>query len=479
MQVLKSWFFEKEDYEKRCLVVIIPDFELFNQNVLLDLISVLTTYRSELPLFLIIGVATSVSALINLLPYHITSKIQFEVLKTLESTTLLNSIIHDVLLSPFCPFRLSGKVLKHLIDVFLFFDFSINSFIKGLNYCMLEHFLKGDLYSLCCDFENYKTYPNLKSILNTPIFRNKIEKASPIEAILLLTKDSHFRDTLKESITDVHIYYGNLHSGLLVLHSFVHDLPNNPIGKQFREVYSYAISKNILELQEFNEVWKLLSFLSKKEILEKLENSITKLYSFRKTLAQHPHLNTCSKVIFEISKKLKEFKETIELAGLEVKTDYQPPKMQQLFSRSELKDHLLERSKQPKTISEYSKQVNSCLEYIKNEIITKLILPFNSGPDFLNYFVFSDLSTVKDHIIGAPRRAINMALSNPHQYLQCKCCKLDNSMGCIGTLPDISIVYKLHLECGSLINLFDWLQAFRSIVDYSEEEIDYMDPTIL
>ena len=26
-------------------------------------------------------------------------------------------------------------------------------------------------------------------------------------------------------------------------------------------------------------------------------------------------------------------------------------------------------------------------------------------------------------------------------------------------LPDISIAYKLHLECGRLINLFDWLQV--------------------
>ena len=26
-------------------------------------------------------------------------------------------------------------------------------------------------------------------------------------------------------------------------------------------------------------------------------------------------------------------------------------------------------------------------------------------------------------------------------------------------LPDLCIVYKLYLECGKLINLFDWLQV--------------------
>lgn len=32
-------------------------------------------------------------------------------------------------------------------------------------------------------------------------------------------------------------------------------------------------------------------------------------------------------------------------------------------------------------------------------------------------------------------------------------------------MPDVSVVYKLHLECGRLINLYDWLQAFISVVD--------------
>ena len=29
--------------------------------------------------------------------------------------------------------------------------------------------------------------------------------------------------------------------------------------------------------------------------------------------------------------------------------------------------------------------------------------------------------------------------------------------------PDLSIVYKLHLECGKFINLYDWMQVVTSI----------------
>lgn len=31
------------------------------------------------------------------------------------------------------------------------------------------------------------------------------------------------------------------------------------------------------------------------------------------------------------------------------------------------------------------------------------------------------------------------------------------------TLPDICIAYKLHLECGRLINLYDWLQVWSTL----------------
>ena len=39
-------------------------------------------------------------------------------------------------------------------------------------------------------------------------------------------------------------------------------------------------------------------------------------------------------------------------------------------------------------------------------------------------------------------------------------------------LPDISIVYKLHLESGELINIYDWMRAFHAIVTSESNEED-------
>lgn len=51
-------------------------------------------------------------------------------------------------------------------------------------------------------------------------------------------------------------------------------------------------------------------------------------------------------------------------------------------------------------------------------------------------------------------------------------------------MPDICIIYKLHLEYGKIINLYDWLQAFVSIVTPSyadneeEDDVREVDPML-
>ena len=47
-----------------------------------------------------------------------------------------------------------------------------------------------------------------------------------------------------------------------------------------------------------------------------------------------------------------------------------------------------------------------------------------------------------------------------------------------GHFPDVCIAYKLHLECGKLINLYDWLQCWLSIIANSEDVNEVKDGVI-
>lgn len=118
-------------------------------------------------------------------------------------------------------------------------------------------------------------------------------------------------------------------------------------------------------------------------------------------------------------------------------------------------------AKQPKQSNEYTKNVRAALDFLRDQVFVKYLLPHSMGPPLYELFVFSDVSAIRSHMIGAPRAALHTALNNPQVYLQCSCCTLTNSTQTAPTLPDLSIVYKLHLECGRMINLFDWLQVIN------------------
>lgn len=143
----------------------------------------------------------------------------------------------------------------------------------------------------------------------------------------------------------------------------------------------------------------------------------------------------------------------------------------------------LQKIKEQATKSKFStdlkKQMDVAITYVKDQL-EKYLVPFNKGPTLHELFVFDDVKSVRQHIMGAPRAVVHTALQNPHIYLQvnsiwnsisfdkkkygfccaqCPCCALDDPTQIIPTLPDISVAFKLHLESGQMINLFDWLQV--------------------
>ena len=71
---------------------------------------------------------------------------------------------------------------------------------------------------------------------------------------------------------------------------------------------------------------------------------------------------------------------------------------------------------------------------------------------------------IRRQIQPVPRVAISKALSNPAAYMGCTCCSTDGQeSGLLPSMPDLCLVYKLHMECGRLINLYDWMVSFNCV----------------
>ena len=84
-------------------------------------------------------------------------------------------------------------------------------------------------------------------------------------------------------------------------------------------------------------------------------------------------------------------------------------------------------------------------------------------------WLYDSTSPYKEVFTPRPRAAIERALSAPHDYLNCKCCK--SREGCSPTQPATAIIYQMYLEAGSLINIADLWTAFLDNQSGNEGEV--------
>ncbi|ALC42132.1 lat [Drosophila busckii] len=486
LKQLNAWYADNfaATERQRTLVVILPDFECFKMQVLQDLMLILSAQCDKLPFVLVLGVATAMTAVHSSLPYHITSKINLRVFQTQAAPQALNELLDQVLLSPKYAFHLSGKAFKLLTHIFLYYDFSIQGFIQGFKYCLMEHYFAGNAFALCTGYSQALSriqqlaHEDVETIRRLPSFRPYVEQINDCKRVIaVLTDDNYLKKKLPQLLRDCQLYFLHFRCALEFFTQLVADLPSCPLGKQRRELYVTCLSKTLSQQPEYKECWQLLNYMSKADFITKLEKCINRTQQFLEQQISPLELGAaCSAVWQSQLQTLRILLKALTTASLEQQQAAQAntttANLTQVASRQELQAQLLQRSKQDKqqSSSEYARVLQETLNYIETHIVLEQLRSLQQAPPLHELYVFSDIATVRRHIIGAPRAALHTALNNPHFYLQCKCCELQESTQLVSTLPDLSLVYKLHLECGRMINIFDWLQAFRSVLRVADDQ---------
>ncbi|XP_056635382.1 origin recognition complex subunit 3 [Diorhabda sublineata] len=469
MAILKCWYMDLyEDSKKKPLAVIIPDFESFNPSVLQRFILIISCYLKDLPFVLIFGIATDMNALHGTLPYKVSSKIRVKVFNSQRSIEYLNNVLEKVFFSNVCPFQLGGRVFNLFMELFLFYDLSVNNFIRNIKYACADHFTYGNAMALCnlSKYVNQETIQeftedDFETVRQLPSFKKLVESESKDIQVKLLVDNDYLSEVLYQKICDIQTYIQLLHLFLRCLLVLVEDLPRAPLGKQVRELYAIATVKKITETSEYLECMKLLNFQSKDELCVKLTRIVEILAS--NEVPKNDEIKQFVKILSIYLKNLEsigvnDFEETME----ECEDNTKPVDLK-VASRTQLRQKLLEMTQQPnKSLTKYEKLREEIIKNISDTFKKFLMEP--ESRYFHEIFFYNNIS-IKNYIIGSHRSAIHNALNDPQFYLQCECCELANPTSINPTMPDICIAYKLHLEYGKMINLYDWLQSFLSIVD--------------
>ena len=116
-------------------------------------------------------------------------------------------------------------------------------------------------------------------------------------------------------------------------------------------------------------------------------------------------------------------------------------------------------SKRTALVSALDSVQDSCVQ----ALIKKIVLTLDSFfTQYLKHYTtvlwheivyFSNYGRIQKAFNPSTRLVIHSAITSPGHFL--------------GTSDsfDITILYKLYLECGRLINLYDWFIAFKSVID--------------
>ncbi|XP_029079606.1 origin recognition complex subunit 3 isoform X2 [Monodon monoceros] len=449
------------------VVLILKDMESFTTKVLQDFIIISSQHLHEFPLILIFGIATSPVVVHRLLPHAVSSLLCIELFQSLSCKEHLTTVLDKLLLTTQFPFKLSEKVLQVLTNTFLYHDFSIQNFIKGLQLSLLEHFYSQPLSVLCCNLPEAKRRINFLSdnqcenIRRLPSFRRYVEKQASEKQVALLTNERFLKEETQSLLENLHVYHTNYFLVLRCLHQFTSSLPKYPLGRQIRELYCTCLEKNIRDSEEYASALQLLRMLAKDELMAMLQ----KCFKVFKSSSEKQLGNTAKR----IEEFLAQFQSLDEAKEEEEDTSESQSKGLQKTDLYHLQKSLLEMKelrRASKRQTKFEVLREQLVSFIDSLVREYLLLPETQPLHEVLYF--SAAHTLRQHLNAAPRIALHTALNNPYYYLKNEA--LRSEEGCIPNVaPDICIAYKLHLECSRLINLVDWSEAFATVVTAAEK----------
>eukprot|EP00057_Strongylocentrotus_purpuratus_P034916 XP_797026.3 PREDICTED: origin recognition complex subunit 3 [Strongylocentrotus purpuratus] len=472
------------------IIIVLEDFEGFKAVVIQDFIHICSQYLEKLPLVLTFGIATSVTVIHRLLPQSVSSCLSIEKFQAQPSSIYLSKVIDKVLLTAKHPLKLGSKVFQLLLDLFLYHDFSVMNFVQGLQYAVLDHYFSQPLSILCCRYGDAinrtrnLSHDQLELFRQASSFRRYVDGRPASDQRALLLDDKHMKKTLQELLKQMNEYHKAFFPVLECLHILSEGLPYHPLGKQMRELFAMATEGDIFATEAYQEAFKFMKMLARDELIKKMtmcEESLSRCEGLQEARFQLETLqakmetlgDTCNQPV-EID-STEDDEEEVDTEGS--KQNEHDTEETNLRGRREkttlhsLQQMLMSNAKKKRRMTPYEILRNEILDFF--DALFREYLPCPKNLPLHEVFYYNNVSEIRQRLNAPPRAAIQTALSNPNYYLQNPDCETLEE-GITSSLPDVCIVYKLHLECGRLINIYDWLQAFMTVIQ-GESETDNAD----
>ncbi|KAB8302266.1 hypothetical protein EYC80_005707 [Monilinia laxa] len=405
------------------LIVSFQDSEAFDSGLLGEVISLFSSWRDRVPFILLFGIATSVDLFQERL-FRAAARClhgsQFDVEQT---SAILETIFLKVIASSDAPIRLGPGILSSLMERQNDHVQSVQAFIGALKYAYMCHFYANPLSILLSP----QREPNLATLLQPEHF----------EAIRILPSFQNYIELLMMSCSCKRIN--------LYMKASTGSLKNSEVVRSIVDSIKRASLHVFLE-----------AVTSLKEAIEKGNTELNiEPWSDIEPVFYSEIVSIC-----EDASSLSDLE-----GGRSIRSSYNKSLRTAVISQKVQISQ--EKSALTKQDKEFTTLVDRLIQAIQDFVdLAKL------QDQFLSEIWLYDLKhPYQDAFTPKPRFVIERALSSPHEYLSCACCD-PTKEGALMSHPPTAILYKLFLEAGNIINIFDLWSAFVANLgpEYDEGE---------
>ncbi|KAL6882660.1 hypothetical protein ACP4OV_011350 [Aristida adscensionis] len=509
ISALASWYCDSENYDKP-IIIIIDDLEQCSGDVLGELVTMLSEWVIKIPIFFVMGIATTLDAPRKLLSSEALQRLDPCKLTLGSPSDRMNALVEAILVRPCAGFCISHEVAGFLRNYFFRHDGTITSFISALKLACSKHFSMEPLSFLCmgmleADCEEFwrdkfealpqamqkyaSTLPSCASEKNSSNSDNNI--VDGLRELLKLQKDW--------SSVILCLYEAGRHDKVQLLDIFC-EAVDPSLQTQNASNSSLASAKGFIP-QAINTI----RYLPMETLLRVLE-----VWSI--------NLNGMSEVI----DKVKELQSTtIGVDSVRATKEKWPRRSTGGIGNGTLPLNDKAAVLLHDVIRNFFYMHQDYLDVIViiDPLVGKYLVPVECLP-FHEIVCFKNVGILQSALIGNPRRMVQLDLLKSQSHLKCSCCsRIGTAVS--GSLHDTSIidgegdygkegvianmlstqVYYGHLvetaegsydmgrtgiqcslaqEYGDLINLHDWYISFEGIINSKNSKIkrkSYGSPT--
>ncbi|KAK3157473.1 hypothetical protein QOZ80_2AG0122920 [Eleusine coracana subsp. coracana] len=450
VSALASWYCDTENYDQP-IIIIIDDLEQCSGDVLGELVMMLSEWVIKIPIFFVMGIATTLDAPRKLLSSEALQRLEPCKLTLGSPTDRMNALVEAILVKPCAGFCISHEVAVFLRNYFFRHDGTITSFISALKLACSKHFSMEPLSFLCmgmleADYEEFwhekiEALPEAMrkyafSLPSCTSGKNSSDSSISIaEGLLELLKLQ--RDW---SAVLLCLYEAGRHDKVQLLDIFCEAINPDLQNASNRDLFSKTNSENISGAK----------LGSGNRFIDQAMNTVR--YLPMETLSRVLDAwSTHLKGITEISDKLKELQSTT-IGADSVRTT---------------KEKWTRRS--TSSIGNGTVPLNDKAAVLLHDVNRKYLVPVECLP-FHEIVCFKNVGILQSALIGNPRRMVQLDLLKSQSHLKCSCCSRSGT-AVSGSLHDTSIMCNLAQEYGDVINLHDWYIAFEGIVNHTKSKV--------